>query len=78
MAVSGLVYALYKAQTAETELEKVTREHNEAKEEAAKADEERARKTNDYLEKARNVVLTENQRKEALAKLREEYPKIFL
>lgn len=77
VAVSGLVYALYKAQTAETELEKVTREHNEAKEEAAKADEERARKTNDYLEKARNVVLTENQRKEALAKLREEYPKIF-
>ena len=76
-AVAALVAAMWTLSDSTSAASKATKEYNQAKEEAAKKDEEHKRKIEELLTAARDESLATLTRQKSLEALREEYPKIF-
>ena len=75
--VAALVATMWTLSDSTSAASKATREYNQAKEEAAKKDEEHKRKIEELLTVARDESLATLTRQKSLETLREEYPKIF-
>ena len=76
-AVAALVAAMWTLSDSTSAASKATKEYNQAKEEAAKKDEEHKQKIEELLTAARDESLATLTRQKSLEALREEYPKIF-
>ncbi|EJX05264.1 protein containing Tape measure domain protein [gut metagenome] len=76
-AIVGLGVAVYKAATAETAAERVTRKYNEAKQAAADADERRKEALEKLIETLQNEYTSTYERTKALQELQREYPALF-
>lgn len=75
--VAALVATMWTLSDSTSAASKATRGYNQAKEEAAKKDEEHKRKIEELLTVARDESLATLTRQKSLETLREEYPKIF-
>ena len=75
--VTALVATMWTLSDSTSAASKATKEYNQAKEEAAKKDEEHKRKIDELITVARDESLATLTRQKSLETLREEYPKIF-
>ena len=75
--VAALVATMWTLSDSTSAASKATREYNQAKEEAAKRDEEHKRKIDELINAARDESLATLTRQKSLETLRNEYPKIF-
>lgn len=75
--VTALVATMWTLSDSTSAASKATKEYNQAKEEAAKKDEEHKRRIDELLTSSRDESLATLTRQKSLEELRKEYPKIF-
>lgn len=76
-AITGLVYAIYKAATAESAAEKAMKAYNEEKRKAIEAEQKHREEVEKLVSAAEDEAASTGVRRDALLKLEKYYPSIF-